>query len=89
MKSWMKITLAAIGVLAVLLSAVPFFINANTFRPIVETKLTAAVGRPVTLANLRLSLIQGSIVAKDLSIADDSGYSTIPFLKARELQIRV
>jgi AsmA protein len=43
----------------------------------------------VTLGNLSLSLFSGSLVASDLSIADDPAYGTAPFLAAKQLHIGV
>jgi AsmA protein len=85
----MKIALGIIVTVLLVLAAIPFLIKANTFRPMVETRLTEALGRKVTLGDLSLSLFSGSLVAKDLSIAGDPQYSTTAFLKAPELRIRV
>lgn len=88
-KRWMKIVLAAVAMLAVPLAAIPFLVNANTFRPMVETELSANLGRQVTLGNLTLSVFIGSLKADELSIADDPDYSRTAFLKAQQLRIRV
>jgi AsmA protein len=85
----MKIVLGVVVTVILVLAAIPFLIKANTFRPMVETRLTEALGRKVTLGDLSLSLFSGNLVAKDLSIAGDPQYSTTAFLKARELRIRV
>jgi AsmA protein len=84
-----KILLATIGLVVVAVASVPFLLNANTFRPTIEMQLTAALGRSVKLGDLRLSLLSGSLVGKDLSIADDSNFSVAPFLIAKELRIGV
>jgi AsmA protein len=89
MKHWKKAVAAVAALAVVTLVAIPFFVNANTFRPVLETRLSAALGRPVKLGNLRLSLFSGSLVANNLSIADDPGYSAMPFLSAREVRIGV
>lgn len=86
---WLKIV-AGIAVLIVLvILLVPFFVNAETFRPILETQLSTALGRPITLGSLSFSLFKGSLVAKDIAIADDPAFSTMPFLQAKSLQIGV
>lgn len=69
--------------------AIPFFVDANTFRPTLETRLSTGLGRTVKLGNLRLSLLSGSLVANNLSIAGDPAFSTTPFLVAREVRIGV
>lgn len=89
MKRWTKILLALVGLVVLGLAAIPFFVNANTFRPTIETQLTTVLGRSVKLGDLRLSILSGSLVAKDLSIADDPSFSAAPFLTAKEIRIGV
>ena len=89
MKRRAKIVLAIIGLVVVAVASLPFLLNANTFRPTIEMQLTVALGRSVKLGDLRLSLLSGSLVAKDLSVADDSNFSVAPFLIAKELRIGV
>ena len=86
---WVKAAVAAAVLLVVILVLVPFFVNADTFRPTIQSELSSALGRKVTLGHISLSLLTGSLVAKDISIADDSAFSTSPFLKASELRIGV
>src|SRR5271156_1428862 len=89
----MKRILAGIGILIVLLLAValalPFLIDANQFRPRLETALTKALGREVKLGNLSLSVLGGSVAAADVSIADDPAFSHAPFLSAKSLSVGV
>src|SRR5580700_9588641 len=83
-------TLVAIAVLLlVALLVVPLFINANTFRPTLETQLSAALGRKVTLGKLSFSVFSGSLVADNISVADDPAFSSKPFLQAQSLHIGV
>jgi AsmA protein len=80
------------GVVLLLLLAVllvPFFFNANTFRSTLETQLSSAVGRKVTLGNLSFSVFSGSLVADNISITDDPAFSAKPFLQAKSLHIGV
>jgi len=69
--------------------AASFLIDANRFRPTLETQLTQALGRTVTVGNLRLSLLSGGVAAEDVSVADDPAFSRAPFLKARSLKVGV
>jgi AsmA protein len=81
-----------VGVVVLLLLAVllvPLFINANTFRSTLETQLSSALGRKVTLGNLSFSVFSGSLVADNISIADDPAFSAKPFLQAQSLHIGV
>jgi len=84
-----KIVLAIVGLVVGAVAALPFLLDANTFRPTIEMQLTVALGRRVQLGDLRLSLLLGSLVAKDLRIADDPSFSVAPFLIAKELRIGV
>jgi AsmA protein len=81
------VALVVLLLLAVLL--VPLFINANTFRPTLESQLSDALGRKVTLGSLSFSLFSGSLVADNISIADDPAFSPKPFLQAKSLHIGV
>jgi len=89
----MKRLFAIVGVvifaLLVAAVAIPFLVNANTFLPILEQRLSATLGRKVTLGNLSLNLFEGGLTAKNLIIADDPAFSTQPFLQAQQLHIGV
>jgi len=89
MKRILKILAIIVGVLIVIAIAIPFFIDANTFRPKLESELTEALGRQVKVGNLSLSLFSGSVSADDISIADDPQFSKSPFVQAKELQVGV
>src|SRR5579883_649889 len=71
--------------LLVVIVAIPFFIDVNQFRPRLESELSTALGRPVTVGNLKLSIWNGTVAADDLSIADDPAFSKTPFLQAKSL----
>ena len=89
MKRILKILAIIVGVLIVIAIAIPFFIDANTFRPTLETDLTTALGRPVKVGNLSLSLFSGSVSADDISIADDPAFSKSAFVQAKSLKVGV
>jgi AsmA protein len=89
MKRWTKILLAFVVLVVLGLASIPLFVNANTFRPTLETQLTTVLGRSVKLGDLSLSIFSGSLVAKDLSIADDPNFGAAPFLTAKEVRIGV
>jgi AsmA protein len=89
MKLLAKILAGFLVVVIAAIVAIPFLVNANTFRPALEARLSAGLGRSVKLGNLRLSLLSGSLVANNLSIAGDPAFSTTPFLVAREVSIGV
>src|SRR5215831_10415321 len=83
---WIAIILA---ILIVLILVLPFVIDVNTFRPRIESELTNALGRKVTVGNLSLSLWSGSLAADNITIADDPSFSNQPFVKADALNVGV
>jgi AsmA protein len=87
--SKLRTILIIVGVLVVLLLVVPFLIPVNQFRPTIEEKASAALGRKVEVGNLSLSLLGGSLSAENLSIGDDPKFSSLPFLKAKSLKVGV
>jgi AsmA protein len=89
MKRFLKILAIILGVLVVLVIAIPFFIDANAFRPKLESELTDALGRQVTVGNLSLSLLSGGVTADNISIADDPQFSKSPFVQAKSLKVGV
>jgi AsmA protein len=89
MNKTLKIVLIVVGVLIVLVLVVPFLIPVNQFRPTIEEKASLALGRKVQVGDLSLSLIGGSLSAKDLSIGDDPKFSSAPFLTAKSLKVGV
>lgn len=89
MKRILKILAVIVAVLIVILIAVPFFVDANAFRPTLESELTGALGRQVKVGNLSLSLLSGSVSADDISIADDPQFSKDPFVQAKSLKVGV
>ena len=85
----LKIAGIVLAVLIVLAIAIPFFIDANSFRPRLESELTSALGRQVKVGNLKLSLFSGSVEAENISIADDPKFSHNPFIRAKALRVGV
>src|SRR5216683_665611 len=73
----------------VLVLVAPFLIPVNQFRPTIEEKASAALGRKVDVGNLSLSLFSGSIAAANLSIAHDPTFKKSPFLTAKSIKVGV
>ena len=88
-KRWVKAAVAAAALIVIVIVLIPFFVNADTFRPKIQDELSSALGRKVTLGHISLSLLSGSLVAQNISIADDPAFSSTPFLDAKELRIGV
>jgi AsmA protein len=80
---------AIAAVLLLVVLCLPLFINANQFKPTLETKLTAALGRKVTIGDIKLAIFSGGVSVSDVSIADDSNFSKSPFLTAKSLSVGV
>jgi AsmA protein len=89
MNRTLKIVAIVVAVLIVIVVAIPFFVDANTFRPKLETELTGVLGREVKLGNLSLSIFSGSVSADDISIADDPQFSKSAFVQAKSLKVGV
>jgi AsmA protein len=90
MKKPVKIGLAAAIALPILAAvAIRLLVDANTFRPMIESRLSAALSRKVTVGALSLSVTTGSLVANDLAIAEDPKFGHTPFFTAERLRIGV
>jgi AsmA protein len=89
MGSKLRIVLVVVAVLVVVILVLPFVIPVNQFRPTIEEKASAALGRKVQIGDLRLSLLRGSLSAENLSIGDDPRFSSLPFLTAKSLNVGV
>jgi AsmA protein len=85
----LKIAAIVAGVLILIVILIPFFIDANAFRPKLESELSDALGRPVKVGNLSLSLLSGAVKADDISIADDPAFGQTPFVQAKSLSVGV
>src|SRR5450631_1668417 len=89
MKRGLKIAGIVLGVIVVAVIALPFGLNVNSFRPKLEAALTSAIGRPVTVGNLSLSILGETVSAQDIAIADDPAFSQQPFVRAKGLKVGV
>lgn len=89
----MKRAVQAIVILAAVLVllelGLSFFVNANRFRPRLQTALSSGLGRQVTLGDLSFSQFSGSVTARDLSIGDDPRFGAGPFLTAKSIVLGV
>lgn len=81
--------LTVLALLVVAAVALPFFFDADSFRPRVEAQLQQSLARPVKIGRLKLSLLAGGVTAENITIADDPAFSAQPFLSARSLDVGV
>jgi AsmA protein len=81
----------AIFVVVLLLAALalPFLIDADRFRPMLEQRLSQALGRQVSIGQLSLALFDGGISASNLAVSEDPAFGTRPFLAAKSVTIGV
>ena len=89
MKRLLIISGIIVGVLLLVIIAVPLFINVDSFRPDLEKKISAALNRQVHIGKLDASLLSGGASASDITIADDPAFNKDPFLKAASVKVGV
>ncbi len=82
MSSKLKWIAIVIVVVILILFVLPFLIPVNKFRPTIEEKASAALGRKVEVGNLSLSIIRASVGIDNLSVSDDPKFNSGPFLTA-------
>jgi AsmA protein len=76
-------------VLFLIVLALPLFINANQFKPTLQTDLGSALGRSVGVGDISLSILSGGVTVSDVSIGDDPAFSKSPFLTAKSVSVGV
>ena len=85
MKKVLIIVGIVIVVLILIVVALPFVVDANRFKPTLETDMTTALGRKVEIGNISLSILSGGVTVDNVVIADDPAFSSTPFLQAKQL----
>jgi AsmA protein len=75
--------------LVLLITLVPFLIEANQYRPKIESAMSSALGRKVTMGNIRLSIWSGGVSVDTLSISDDPAFNSGAFLNAKSVAMTV
>ena len=89
MKRLLVISGIVVGILLLIVVAVPLFINVDSFRPDLEKKISAALNRTVHIGKLDASLLSGGATASDITIEDDPAFNKGPFLKASSVKVGV
>src|SRR3954469_10944237 len=88
-----KKVLIGIGVVFAILILIalllPFLVNVDKLRPEVQKQASDALGREVTIGELKLAVFSGGVTANDISIADDPTFSQQAFVKAKSLDVGV
>jgi AsmA protein len=80
---------AVIVVLLLVAILLPFVIDANRFRPEIESSLNSALNRKVNIGNIRLAILSGGVTVENIAISDDPAFGDGPFLKARALSVNL
>ena len=80
---------AIAGLLVVAALGLWLFFDANQFRPQLESAMGGALGRKVSIGNIKVSLLSGGMAIEDLTIADDPDFSTSPFVTAKAVSVGV
>ena len=84
-----KLLIAIFVLILVVVIAVPFFIDGNKYKPMVEEQAQKALGRKLTLGTIDLSVWHGGLVIHDIAISDDPAFSHKPFLEAKSLSVGI
>jgi AsmA protein len=76
-----------IAIVLLLVIGLSLFLDANRFKPELESELGKVLGRQVGVGELKFSIFAGSVTAGDLTISEDPGFGSAPFLKAKSLNV--
>ena len=76
-------------VLLAAIIALPFFLDVNQFKPELQSKLSSALGREVSVGKLKLSLLSGNVAVEEISVADNPSFSRSPFVNAQSLKVGI
>lgn len=89
----MKRLLIVLAVIVIVIIAAAagalLLVDANHFRPQIQTALSNAMGRPVTLGKLHVSVMSGSLDADNIAIGDDPKFGKQPFVSAKSFAVGV
>jgi AsmA protein len=80
---------SVVALIIIVVIALPFLVDAEKFRPMVESKAKEALGRSITIKKMDVSLLKGGVVLDGVSVADDPAFSNQPFLVAKSLTVGV
>src|SRR3954452_20313796 len=90
MKKALLIASGTIAVLLILLVVgVTLVFDPNQLRPRLESEMSQALGRKVTVGRIRIAWLSMGVSADEVEIADDAAFSTKPFVQARSIVVGV
>jgi AsmA protein len=77
------------GIVALLYLTLPLLLRGSKLLPVLEARLSHDLGRRVRIGSLHHSPLFGSLIADDVSVADDPLFSSAPFLHAQRVELSV
>jgi AsmA protein len=83
------IVAAVVVLLLIVVLALPMLIDANQYKPKIESILNSSLGRQVQIGNISLAIFSGGVAIDNLTISDDPAFSKSPFLTAKQLTVGV
>jgi hypothetical protein len=78
-----------VALIVIAVTAIPMFLNADSFRTRIEQQISTSLGRKVTMGKLDLSIWSGGLVAHNAKVTDDPAFSNEAFLEATTVKIGV
>src|SRR5262245_53476346 len=79
-----------VALVLVVILALPFIVDVNHYRPLIQTQLQQRLHRPVTLGEMSLKVIPFSIRIADVVIGQPEGFSSPqPFVAAKDVYVSV
>src|SRR5260370_4200984 len=88
-----KILIAALVVVALrllALAALPFLLNGNSFRPVLQAQMEQRLQRSVTVGDIQVKTCPLALRISDLRIGQPAGIvSKLPFVEAKEVSVAV
>src|SRR6516225_4331340 len=76
-----------LAVILLLVVGLSFFLDANRFKPELESELSQVLARHVSVGDLKFDISAFSVSAGDLAISEDPAFGSTPFLKAKSLNV--
>ena len=89
MKKVLIVVAALVVLVVVLLAIVPHFLDLNSYRGQIQSKLQDALGRPVDFKDLSASFLPPSVKVSNVSIGEDPRFGPGPFATVQQIDVSV
>lgn len=80
---------AVLAALVVVVLIVPYFVNVDSYRGLIEQKLSESLNRRVKLNALQISLLPAALETSDVHIADDPAFQNGDFISVQKLKLHM